>query len=162
VPAFGLGIIMHRNPQALMKRLLGMIMTDIIEIKTVVSRRKKLPGRSGSISDHFQKMSHLFLLSFEVIYIRLIGSDFNGNAVDDLEAVSRQTNIFTGIVRNKAKLPCSQGHQNLSSDAVIAVVGFETELAVGFHGVDPMFLDGVGSDLVRKSDASSFLVRHWE
>ena len=88
-------------------------------------------------------MSHFFLFSFEVIDIRLIGSDFDGNAVDDLEAVSRQTNIFTGIVRNKVKLLRSQGHKNLCSDAVIEVVGFEVDTVQSYRSfgneVSPVF-----------------------
>ena len=49
--------------------------------------------------------------------------------------------------------------QNLGADAVVAKVVRVAELEVGFHSVQPLFLELVGLEFCRQADAAAFLAQ---
>ena len=63
------------------------------------------------------------------------------------------------IVGQQANPPDSEVPQNLGADAVFALVGAESEVGVRIHGVEPLVLGGVGTQLVDEADAPALLVQ---
>ena len=87
-----------------------------------------------------------------------MGFDFTRNALRDLHARSFQRCNFLGIVREKTNLLQAQCLQNLCGKLEPALVGFETQLFVGFDCVESLILKLVGLELGHEPDASSFLL----
>ena len=64
---------------------------------------------------------------------------------------------FFGIVGQQADFRQAKILEQLDADAVIADVGLITQCQIGFDGVEPLVLQGVGLDLVDQPDATPFL-----
>ena len=88
---------------------------------------------------------------------RSVGSDLEGNALDDLEAVAADRHVLGRVVRHQAHLADAEVAQDLAADAVVADVRREAELLVRRDGVVPLVLQLVRLELVDEPDAAALL-----
>src|SRR3989442_11041696 len=103
--------------------------------------------RAAGRSDERQQVSHFLLLGLEVSAGILVGGDFEGYPLDDLEAVPPEGRELAGIVGQHADLPASEVAEDLRPDAVVPVVGLESELVIGLDGVPAPVLQLIGAQL---------------
>ena len=73
------------------------------------------------------------------------------------DSVTFQADDLLRIVRQETELAHAEIEQNLRAEAVIAQVAGEAELGVRLHRVEPFFLQFVGVNLRRQTDAAAFL-----
>src|SRR5205807_10386657 len=86
------------------------------------------------------------------------GRHHDGDALDDLEAVSLEPHQLHGIVGEHANRGEPQIEQDLRPDAVVAQIGLEPELAVRLDRVVPRVLQLVRLELVEEADPPPFLI----
>ena len=100
---------------------------------------------------------HFFFLGSQVIFVFGAGFHFNGNPLHNFDAVARKAHNLFGIVGEQTNLVDTKIHKHLRARAVVAQIGGDAQLAVGFHSVVALILQGIGLDFVGKADAASFL-----
>lgn len=93
-------------------------------------------------------MSHLLLFCFEISFVDLVWFDDDGNGVLYLDAMCGQSDSFGGIVSDETDVGGLEIAQNLRADAVVALIGFESEFKIGFYRIAAQFLQMVGTELV--------------
>ena len=86
-----------------------------------------------------------------------VWSNADGDLFDDLEFVSVESDDLAGVVGHEADFPHPEVVEDLGAHAVVAQVGAEAEAFVRLDGVESLFLEFVGADLVGEADAASFL-----
>ena len=86
-----------------------------------------------------------------------IGCRANGKLFDDLEIVTFEPDDLSRIVCEQADLANAEVNEDLRSKTVVAEIDGESQLFVGLNGIEPLFLEFVGVDLGRESDAAAFL-----
>ena len=92
---------------------------------------------------------------FAVLFVR---GHFERHPLDDLEAQGFDRRLLARIVRQKPQATDTELDEHLPADAVIALVGRETELDVSLDRIEPFsVLKTISSDLVLETDASAFL-----
>src|SRR6185295_5590409 len=101
-----------------------------------------------------QQMAQLLALGAEVVPGDVGRRDFQGDALDDLEAVAVERDVLARIVGHQAHAADSQVAQDLGADAVIALVGPEAQALVGLDRVVSLLLQLVGAQLVHQADAA--------
>src|SRR5881409_3550159 len=84
---------------------------------------------AGLVRDHAQQMAHLVALGVEVRAVRRVRTDLDRDPLDDLEAIERHARLLR-IVREDARAPHAEIHEDLDADAVLAVIGLEAEALV--------------------------------
>ena len=98
---------------------------------------------------HFVKvMAHAGLLGVHVKLVVAIRFHFDGHVLDHLEAIALQTNALDGIVGHQTHLGHAQNAQDISTDAIVALVRLEAQVHIGVNSVKTMLLQFVGFDLV--------------
>ena len=102
-------------------------------------------------------MAHALLLGFEVALVVLVGLDDDGDDFGHLKAVAFEARALDGVVGDEAHLGDMLVAQDLGADAVVAFVGLEAELEVGVDGVETLFLEVVGLELVHEADTATLL-----
>lgn len=100
---------------------------------------------------------HLFLLGTQVSFVDFVGLDDDGDGVHDFDAVGGEAHSLGGIVCDQTDMRGIEIAQDLRSDAVVALVSFETEFEIGFHGVAAEFLQMIGAQLVHQTDTTALL-----
>ncbi len=104
-------------------------------------------------------MSHAVSLGFEVSLIVFVGSGLDGDILYDFQSVGLQSDTFYGVVCHQAHFVYTEMAQHLCSAAIVALVGFESEVSVGIDGVVALLLlELVGGNLVHQSDAAALLL----
>src|SRR6185295_4441766 len=104
-----------------------------------------------------QQMAQLLALGAEVVPGDVGRRDFQGDALDDLEAVAVERDVLARSVGHQAHAADSQVAQDLGADAVIALVGPEAQALVGLDRVVSLLLQLVGAQLVHQADAAALL-----
>ena len=102
-------------------------------------------------------MPHFVLFRFQIVVVVFLRSDLTGNTLTDLQAVTINADQLLRIVRNEANTFDTEIQQDLGAQTILPQVRFKTELNVGFHCIQPLFLQLVRLDLVGKTDPASFL-----
>ena len=102
-------------------------------------------------------MPELFTFSFQIAAVMRIGTDFNGNLLDDLQSVAFETDNLFGIISEQANSFQAKIGEDLCAETVLAEIHVEAELSVGFHRVVALFLQLIGFDFGRQANAASFL-----
>src|SRR5690348_4817630 len=100
---------------------------------------------------------HLGLLRRQIGLVVLAGLDLDGDFFDDAQAVPFDAVNLLGIVGHDADLAKSQISENLTADAVVALVDGQSESLVRFDGVESALLQRVRVKLVRQADAAALL-----
>ena len=114
-------------------------------------RRASAPGK---------QMAELLLLRAQVAMLPGSRRHLDRHALDDADAVRLETLDLLGVVGHEADLAQAQVAEDLAADAVVAPVLREgPSSSVGLDGVQALFLQGVGVELVRQADAAAFLVQ---
>ena len=103
-------------------------------------------------------MSELLFLGLEIVFRLRAGVDFAGHTLDHLHSSLLERRNLIGIVRQQADLSESQGLQHFAGQSEIAMIGFEAEPLVSFHGVETSILQLVGLQLRHEPDAPSFFL----
>lgn len=80
-----------------------------------------------------------------------------GDALDDANPEAFELPHFVRVIRQQAHAPDAQRAQSFGRKAVVARVGGEAELLVGFHGVHAAVLQFIGAELVHQADPAPFL-----
>ena len=83
-------------------------------------------------------MPHFLFLGLHVLQVFLAGDDFQRNAFRDLQAVAGQGDVLGGVVGDQLQFFQSQVAQDLGADAVVALVGLESQLDIGLDGVEAL------------------------
>src|SRR5260221_10107795 len=100
----------------------------------------------------------LLFLGLQIPPRRCVGRNFQRQPLGYREAVSLDADELARIITQKPHRPNPQLAQNLNADAVIPLIGLESEPFVGFDRVEPLVLQLVGANLVREADSPSLLV----
>ena len=82
-----------------------------------------------------------------------------GSSSRHRQAVALEPDELTRIVRQQTHTPDPELAKNLGADAIVPLVGLESESLVSLDDVVALVLKLVGPDLVGQSDAASFLVQ---
>src|SRR5216684_477000 len=106
-----------------------------------------------------QFVPHLVLLGLEVSTRRLRGGNFERQPLRDGQAVTFDADELPRVVAEQPHRTHAEIAQNLHADAVVALVGLESETFVGLNGVEPLILQLVSANLVREADAPPFLIQ---
>lgn len=88
----------------------------------------------------------------------VVGSDFDWNDFDDFEPEAFESATLDGVVCHESHLANAEEVEDLSTDAVFALVGSVSEVDVSLDGVESFFLELISLDFVHKTYATSFLV----
>ena len=99
----------------------------------------------GVVLQHLRQEG--FLLRLQIFFVVLVGFDDNRECLDDFQAIPFQTAAFHRVVGDEAHLLDTEVAQNLGTDAVVALIGFESQLEVGIDGVESLFLQVIGFEL---------------
>ena len=102
-------------------------------------------------------VAHFFLFGLEIAGVMGIRNRADGKLLDDLEVVGFEADDFSGIVREEPDFMNTEVGENLGSEAIIAQVHGETEALIGFHGVEALLLQFVGTDFWSKANATALL-----
>src|SRR5688500_280688 len=102
-------------------------------------------------------MSHPRLLRLKIPAVVLAGLDLDRDFLDDVQAVTFDAANLLGVVRHDADVAQAEGAEDLAADAVVALVGGQTEAQVRVDGVEALLLKRVRVQLVRQTDAATFL-----
>ena len=108
--------------------------------------------------DQFDDVAHFFLLGFEVSGEGVLGLDFGGDAFDDAYAGRLEGCDFFRIVGHKPYPGHAKGLEHLCGELVGTAVSGETQLNVGFDGVEALVLQLVGPELGHEADAAALLL----
>src|SRR5262245_32294219 len=111
----------------------------------------KVPGMSVD-----QQVAELVALDVEVAGVGLGARRDDGHAPAHREPVALDADQLHGIVGEHADLRQAEVEQDLRPYSIVAQVGLEAQLAVGFHGVVSPVLQRVGAQLVEQTDAPPF------
>ena len=103
-------------------------------------------------------MVHLFLLCAHVTQVVRVGLHLYCYVLYNNYAKTLQTYSFYGIIRHQSQLFCTHSTQNMSTYAIISLVGIKAEMNVCFDCIFALFLEFVGADFVHQTDASTFLI----
>lgn len=104
-----------------------------------------------------QVVAHLILFGFKIAGILLVGGNYNGYGLGDIDAMGVETDTFGWIVSDKSHVGGFKIFEYLGADAVVALVSFEAEFEISLHGVASEFLKMVGSEFVDEADTSTLL-----
>src|ERR1700722_19210170 len=110
-------------------------------------RAEEIPKPENSLMAELQGMPHLGLFSFQVFPIVLAGLGADRDLVDNGQPIAFDSINLARVVGHDANLPEPEIAKDLAADAVIALVGGQAQLQVGFHGIQAFFLKGVGVKL---------------
>jgi len=102
-------------------------------------------------------MPELLFLGSEIFFGVRTGSDFAGNAFNDVNSGAFKGLDLFRIVRQQTHTRDPQRFENLGWEREIAVVVLETEMFVGLNRVESGILQFVGLQLGHQSDATAFL-----
>ena len=80
-------------------------------------------------------MTHFLFLGRKVAAVDVVGLDHDRHLLDDLNPVDLESADLLGVVGHDPKPAQAEVAQDLSPDPVIAFVGREPELLVGFDGI---------------------------
>ena len=111
------------------------------------------------MSDVVQDMPQFTLFGSKVMDVRFLGVDFNGNALDDRQAVPFNPDDLSRIISHETDLPESQTDQDLRANAIIPQVRLKPQLEIGLDGVTTLVLKMVGFDLVQQPNAPPLLIQ---
>ncbi len=73
------------------------------------------------------------------------GGGDDGDGFGDFESETLQSRAFGGVVGNQFHFSDAEVVEDLGAEAVVALVGFESEGLVGFDGIEAAILEFVGS-----------------
>src|SRR5665213_2540145 len=107
--------------------------------------------------ESLEQVTHPFALRAQVVNVKRCRTAFEGNALNDVEAKALEAAVLDRVVGHEAHRRHAEMHQNLRAGAVLARVHRKTLLEVCVHRVTTVFLERVRANLVRESDASTFL-----
>src|SRR3982751_2921798 len=112
-------------------------------------------GRSHA----FQPVAELVLLRLQIALCVDRRLDLQRDPFRDRQAVAFEAHQLARVVRQQAHGLDPEILQDLDADAVVTLIGLEAETLVGFHRIEPLLLQFVGSYLVGEPDAAPFLVQ---
>ena len=102
-------------------------------------------------------MAHFVAFGADVLFGVFGGGGDDGDGFGDFESESLEAGAFGGVVGDEFHLADAEVVEDLGSEAVVALVGLESEGLVGFDGIEAAILKFVGAELVDDSDAAAFL-----
>src|SRR5947209_571778 len=102
-------------------------------------------------------MAEFFPLGLQVPYVARRGLHLDGKALDDLDSEAAQPENLPRVIGQEPHFRNPEIAQNLRADSIITLVLLEPQLVIRLHGVEPLILQGVRPDLVRKADAPPLL-----
>src|SRR5437899_809267 len=121
--------------------------------RSVPGAGSRVPGRgTRDLSHELENMSELLFFRLEVLLRRFGRRDFEGDALDDLQAEAFDRDVLRGVVRHQPDLADTEVAQDLRSGAVVADVGSEAELRVCLDRVVSLLLQLVGFQFVDQAD----------
>ena len=106
----------------------------------------------------FEDVAHFFLLGAEVALKGFVRLDLGGDALSDRDAGGLKRGDFLRIVGDEADAGDAEELEDFGGELVGAAVGGETELDVGFDGVQALVLELVGAELGHEADAAALLL----
>src|SRR4030042_1122791 len=105
----------------------------------------------------FKNVPHFLALRFQIFYILRGGLANNGHSFHYLQPVSFESDNLARIVGQQSKFVPPQVSQNLRSDTVIPQVAGKAQRLVSLHGIQPLVLQRISSNLIMKSDTAPLL-----
>src|SRR5215203_2485685 len=111
-----------------------------------------------SLLDSRELVPQLLLLRLEVAAGVIGRRDLERQPFDDGELVALDADQLARIVRQQAHRTDPEILQDLDADAVVALIGLETEPLVRLDGVESLILQLVGANLVGQPDSPPLLV----
>src|SRR5215471_13865893 len=103
-------------------------------------------------------MSQFFLFRPKVVDVAVPRLDFQGDALDDTQAIALEADDLRRVVGQQAQFLDAQITQDLCPDAVVPEIIFETQLEISLYGIETLVLQRIGLDLVRQPDPSALLM----
>ena len=103
-------------------------------------------------------VAHAFFLGVHVAQVIWIGLNFNRDIFNHLETVSFKAYALDGIVCHQTHLSDTEEVEDLRADAIIAFVGFMTEVDICLNSVKAFFLELISSDFIHQAYTASFLI----
>src|SRR4051812_47205760 len=105
----------------------------------------------------FQEMAHARLLGAQVGDVLGVRDRLERDPLDDFEAEALEATVLGRVVGEEPHGGDAQVDEDLSADAVLPAVDGQAELEVGVDGVEALFLEAVGAQLVTDPDASALV-----
>ncbi len=123
----------------------------------VQARGRLSPNLGRAWRPLWDEVVHFVAFGGDVVFGEFGGGGDNGDGFGDFEAESLEASAFGGVVGNQPHFADAEVVEDLGSESVVALVGFESEGFVGFDGVEAAILEFVGAELVDDADAAAFL-----
>lgn len=105
-----------------------------------------------------QSMTHAVALCLEITFVVLVRNDFDWHILNNFESVCLKSHSLCGVVGKQAHFVHAKMTQHLSATAIVALVGFKSEVRIGVNRVVAFLLKLVSLYLVHESYATSFLL----
>src|ERR1700677_3465047 len=126
------------------------------------SPRRRATERSSAVSsfdviESLEEVTHAFTLRAKVLDVERGRTAFDRHPLDDVEPEALEPATLGRVIGQQSHRRDAELDKNLSSDAGLARVDGKTLHQVGVHRVMALFLEGVGANLVRESDAATFV-----
>ena len=102
-------------------------------------------------------MPQFVTLGLKVAFVVRIGLDPDGQLFHDFQPVTFKTNDLFRVVGQEPDFPDAEVVEDLGTHSVVAQVGGETELLIGFNRVEAPLLEFVGVNLRPEANAPPFL-----
>src|SRR3990172_2045388 len=102
-------------------------------------------------------MPELSLLCLEINKVPFVRVDLHRDPLNDLEAVSFETDDLLGIVCHEPHLSDPEIDKDLRADAIVPQVGLEPELDIRLDRVHALVLELICLELVHQTDTAAFL-----
>lgn len=87
-----------------------------------------------------QGVPHSFLFCFQVAVVVFVGLYLNRDILDDFQSVCFQSNSFCRIIGQEAHFVNAKVSEHLSTASVVAFIGLESQVYVGFDCIHAFFL----------------------
>ena len=102
-------------------------------------------------------MAHFVAFGADVFFGVFRGGGDDGDGFGDFETKALEAGAFGGIVGNQLHFADTEVIKHLGAEAVVALVGFESESLVGFDGIEAAILEFIGAEFVDDADSAAFL-----
>ena len=104
-------------------------------------------------------MAEFVSFRLQIAFVVWVGFGADGDLVDDLKAVSFQTDDLFRVVCQKANLANAEIMEDLRSHAIVPEIGRKPQFFVGLDRIETFLLKFVGLDFCWEANPTTFLTK---
>ena len=103
-------------------------------------------------------MAHASLLGVHVKLVIAVGGHLDGHILDHLQAVALESHALDRVVSHQTHLGHAKDAQDVGAYTIVTLIRLKAQMYVGINGIQTVFLQFIGLDLVHQTDTAALLV----